>query len=233
VLNNLQKNIHYTFRQVKLLAVALTHSSYANENPEEPAHNERLEFLGDAVLELSVSSILYDKYPQAREGDLTALRSLLVSQTPLACLARQLKLDSGLRLGRGEEAQGGRTRDALLADALEAIFGAVFIDGGFEAAKGVIEFLMAGAFSAVALDAGNSKSKDHKSQLQAIAQKRFRERPVYTLIGSAGPEHAKMFYVKLALPDGKTYEDAAPSVKKAEQAVAAKALAELDAPDAE
>jgi ribonuclease-3 len=228
VLNNLQKNIHYTFKQVKHLAVALTHSSYANENPEEAAHNERLEFLGDAVLELSVAAILYDKYPQAREGELTSLRSMLVSQSPLAYLARQLKLDSSLRLGRGEEAQGGRTRDALLADALEAIFGAVFIDGGFAAAKGVIEFLMTDAFFALALDAGSSKSKDHKSLLQAISQRRFQERPVYTLTGSGGPEHAKLFYVKLTLPDGKTYEDAAPSVKKAEQAVAARALEALD-----
>ncbi|MDR1241844.1 MAG: ribonuclease III [Deltaproteobacteria bacterium] len=229
MLNDLQRNIHYTFKQVKHLAVALTHSSYLNENAEETAHNERLEFLGDAVLELSVSSFLYDKYPGAREGELTAMRSRMVSQPSLAALARKLALHSCLRLGKGEESQGGRTRDALLADALEAIFGAVFVDGGFAAAKGVIEALMAGNFPAAGKAADHLNAKDSKSLLQEIIQKRFQERPVYNLAGSAGPEHAKLFYVKLTLPDGKIYEDAGSSVKKAEQAAAARALKEYGA----
>jgi ribonuclease-3 len=224
MLNNLQIAIHYTFKQVKLLVAALTHSSYINENFAGAIHNERLEFLGDAVLELSVASILYDKFPQAREGELTSIRSSLVSQTALAAFARKLQLDSCLRLGKGAEAQGGRTSDALLADALEAVFGAVFIDGGFVAAKEVIEALMA---DHIFVDAGKLKDKDHKSLLQEITQKLFQDMPVYSLMGSSGPEHARIFYVKVTLPDGRTYEDAGSSLKKAEQTVAAKALKEL------
>ncbi|MDR2891481.1 MAG: ribonuclease III, partial [Deltaproteobacteria bacterium] len=143
MLTNLQLDIHYTFKQVKLLEAALTHSSFVNESPDPVQHNERLEFLGDAVLELCISEILFNSFQEAREGELTAMRSALVSQPSLAEQARRLKLDQYLLLGRGEEAQGGRKRDALLSDALEALLGAVFIDGGFAEARRVVEVLFA------------------------------------------------------------------------------------------
>ncbi|MDL2306689.1 ribonuclease III [Desulfovibrio sp. OttesenSCG-928-C06] len=225
MLENLQLDIHYTFKQVKHLSTALTHSSYVNEEPGASAHNERLEFLGDAVLELCISKVLFNAYPEAREGELTAMRSNLVSQTALAAVARQLKIDSYLMLGRGEEAQGGRQRDALLSDALEAVFGAVFVDGGFEAAERVIGGLVDKELSQLR---EKLKTKDSKSLLQELSQKLFQDRPLYILAGSDGPEHAKIFNVRMTLPDGREYEASGPSVKRAEQAVAALALAELE-----
>ena len=221
MLKQLQKNIHYTFSQVKHLVLALTHSSYCNEHPESDGHNERLEFLGDAVLELCVSGLLYERFANLREGELTALRSALVSEGALARLALELKIDEALLLGRGEEEQGGRRREALLSDAFEAVLGAVFLDGGFEAAGDVAR----GLFTPLLPRAGGrEKTKDNKSLLQELMQKSFQERPVYTLLGSSGPEHAKIFEVGLALPDGRNFRASGSSVKRAEQAVAALAL---------
>ncbi|MDR2077132.1 MAG: ribonuclease III, partial [Desulfovibrio sp.] len=123
--------IPYSFREVRLLRTALTHSSYANERQTGAEHNERLEFLGDAVLELCISDELYRRFPETREGQLTAMRSRLVKQETLAGLARSLGLPQALILGKGEESQGGRDRDSLLSDAFEAVLGAVFLDGGY------------------------------------------------------------------------------------------------------
>lgn len=217
----LQKNIHYTFGQVKHLVLALTHSSYSNERQSAEGHNERLEFLGDAVLELCISELLYEKFSGLREGELTAIRSGLVSQGALAGLARTLEVDKFLLLGRGEEEQGGRTRDALISDALEAVLGAVFVDGGFEAAREVTRALFEPLLPA---GEGREKPKDSKSFLQEVMQKKYQERPVYNLVGSSGPEHAKVFEIELVLPDGSRFTGSGSSVKRAEQAVAAKAL---------
>lgn len=225
MLDQLQTNIHYTFRQVKHLVLALTHSSYSNENHQSEGHNERLEFLGDAVLELSISALLYETFGQSREGELTAIRSRLVSQGALAKLARSLKLDEYLLLGRGEEEQGGRERESLISDAFEAVLGAVFLDGGFDAAKTVVREL----FTPLLPAAENRQGpKDHKSLLQEITQRRFHNRPVYTIVGNHGPEHAKIFEVGLELPDGRKFTGTGSSVKRAEQAVAALALEELE-----
>lgn len=222
-LKQLQENIPYTFSQVKHLVLALTHSSYCNEHPESHGHNERLEFLGDAVLELCISELLYERFENLREGELTAMRSRLVSEGALARLALDLKLDEVLLLGRGEEEQGGRRRNALVSDAFEAVLGAIFIDGGFLAAKAVVREL----FTPLMPEAeGREKPKDNKSLLQERMQKTFQERPVYTLLGSDGPEHAKIFEVGLVLPDGRSFKASGSSVKRAEQAVAALALKE-------
>jgi len=134
-LEKLQEAISYRFGQVKLLRLALTHSSYANE--QGCVHNERLEFLGDAVLELAVSQELFRRFPEAPEGVLTKMRAKLVSMPSLAGLARSTGLETCVMLGRGEESQGGRGRDSLQSDALEALLGAVFLDGGFAAASRV------------------------------------------------------------------------------------------------
>ncbi|MDR0828273.1 MAG: ribonuclease III [Desulfovibrio sp.] len=223
----LQTDIPYHFTEVKLLRMALTHSSRANEEGGDEGHNERLEFLGDAVLELCVSEELFSRHPEVREGELTALRSSLVSQESLAAIARRLQLNREVILGKGEEAQGGRERDSLLGDALEALIGAIFLDGGYAAAQKVVsELFSAGATKKKAAAAG----RDGKSRLQEASQRIFKERPLYSLVDSKGPEHEKIFKVRLRLPDGRNFYASGSSVKRAEQAAALLALKVLEAP---
>ena len=221
MLARLQKDIPYQFGQVKLLSTALTHSSSANERQNSVEHNERLEFLGDAVLELCISDELYRRFGTTREGELTAMRSKLVKQETLASLARSLNLPEALALGKGEESQGGRERDSLLSDAFEALLGAIYLDGGFEAAKAVVLHQFAELWPE---GEKKAKTKDNKSRLQEIMQELFRERPVYTLVGNSGPEHAKVFEVRLELPDKRVFVASGSSVKRAEQIAAQMAL---------
>lgn len=222
----LPADIPYRFRQVKLLSEALTHSSHANEQPDCSEHNERLEFLGDAVLELCISEELFRRFPGVREGELTAMRSRLVNQESLAALARRIGLNEKIILGRGEEAQGGRERDSLLSDAFEALLGAIFLDGGFAAAREAVNTLFDDAWPQ---KSARSKNKDAKSRLQELTQQLFHERPVYSLSGSDGPEHDKVFTVRLELPDKKSFSASGSSVKRAEQNAAMLALAHLGA----
>ncbi|BBD08896.1 ribonuclease III [Desulfovibrio ferrophilus] len=217
----LQQVISHRFSQVKLLHTALTHSSFANENPDQGGDNERLEYLGDAVLELCMSEILYRKFPEAPEGSLTRMRARLVSEPALADVARELGLSELLLLGKGEDSQGGRERNSLLSDALEAIFGAVFLDGGYAAAKLVVSTVFASRLPEMC---DIRRSKDCKSSLQELTQERFKERPVYSLKDSSGPEHAKVFKVEVALPEGTRISAQGQSMKQAEQNAAAKAL---------
>ena len=227
-LEEIQERIGYQFRDRDLLQTALIHSSYANEYNNTLQHNERLEFLGDAVLELIISEALYTKYPRTREGDLTRMRARLVSEPALADMSRRLGLQDHLYLGRGEEIQGGRERDAILCDALESILGAVFLDSGFERVKQVILRLFADMWPS---HIRAQPRKDAKSKLQEITQKEYQERPKYFLVDSFGPEHAKTYRVELTLPDGSTRTAEASSLKKAEQLAAEKALQNLQDPD--
>lgn len=224
MLEQLQRDIPYRFRQVKLLQTAMTHSSFANERQSGGEHNERLEFLGDAVLELCISKALYLHFPDAREGELTAMRSRLVNQEALAQLARAIGIERAILLGKGEESQGGRDRAALLSDAFEALLGAIFLDGGFARTFSVVEKLFRDLWPE---QEGKPKSKDNKSGLQEILQQLFKARPVYSLVGSAGPEHDKIFTVRLELPDGTEFIAEGSSVKRAEQTAAAVALKHL------
>lgn len=219
-----QERIHHRFRQVKHIAQALTHSSWANEHDQLGEDNERLEFLGDAVLDLIVSQEALIRYPEAPEGQLTRLRSALVKEKTLAELALDLELDRRMRLGRGEEAQGGRQRTSLLADALEALVGAVFLDAGFDVARRVALSLYETLWPD---EVGGGVSKDHKSRLQETTQKLYGERPVYVLKDSSGPEHEKVFTVEVTLPGGRVFRAKGTSLKKAEQAAARMALKEL------
>lgn len=223
-LETLQNVISYQFDQVKLLVTALTHSSYANEQPRGE-NNERLEFLGDAVLELVISEILYKKFPDAPEGSLTRMRARLVSEPALAEVARDLNLDTIILLGKGEDKQGGRTRNSLLSDALEAVFGAVFLDGGFAAAQRAINAAFGPRIPSIC-DSG--RIKDYKTQLQETTQRLFKARPVYALLGSHGPEHDKLFEVELQLPNGDVITAEGRSMKKAEQKAAGKALEHIN-----
>ena len=224
-LEALERELNYFFRDAALLVAALTHSSFANEAGDSSRHNERLEFLGDAVLSLSVSSELFGRFSDAQEGDLTRLRSQLVNASFLADLARAIGLDRHLRLGRGEENQGGRQREALLADAFEALLGAVYKDGGFVPAQELVRRLFAEHWPRT--PAGEIQ-KDFKTQLQEIIQQTYRERPLYTLHATRGPEHAKLFEVRLLLPDGRSFIAEGLSLKRAEQEAARNALLALN-----
>ncbi len=223
----LEQAVGHAFARRDLLQLALTHSSHVNENGALPGSNERLEFLGDAVLELVVSDELYARFPAEREGELTRLRAKLVKEASLAEVAREISLPGFLLLGRGEEAQGGRLRDALLADALEAVIGAVYVDGGFPAAVAAVRRLFAGRWPACP---DLPKAKDYKTRLQEITQQRFKARPEYAPGGTRGPDHAKIYEIVLRLPDGREFRAEGASKKKAEQLAAERALAELGDP---
>lgn len=220
-LSTIQEFIHHRFDQVKHLETALTHSSYANEHAEYVEHNERLEFLGDAVLELSVTEELFTRFPDAREGDLTRLRAKLVSKPTLSELAVELKLDQYLLLGKGEESQGGRERASLLGDTVEAVLGAIFLDAGFSVAKKWVKWVYEERWPQ---STAPEKDKDNKSALQEWTQKKFKERPIYSLVESTGPEHGKTFVVQVELPNGVAVAAKGASMKKAEQNAARDAL---------
>lgn len=220
-ISTIEAALGYVFQRQELLRTAITHSSWANESNSGISHNERLEFLGDAVLELCISWELFTRFPDAREGDMTRLRSRLVSTRALAELAHELGLERCLKLGRGEESQGGRTRDTLLSDALEAVLGAVFEDGGHEAASAVVNHIFQSRWPQ---GLEHTPVKDFKTRLQEATQRTHKDRPIYALVGSHGPEHAKCFEVRLELPDGHTFTAQGPSLKRAEQEAARLAL---------
>ncbi|WP_031388044.1 ribonuclease III [Desulfonatronum thiodismutans] len=220
-IEQVQVRIQYAFGDVKLLNEALTHSSYANESPGRGQSNERLEFLGDAVLELCITEELFVRYPEANEGQLTTFRAMLVNEGVLAGLSRKLKIDHVLLLGRGEENQGGRQRQSLLSDAFEALLGAIFLDGGYAVAKQWVLERFAGLWPR---QMELSVEKDHKTKLQELTQQHCRDRPVYYLEGSSGPEHERTFHVLLKLPTGEEFRDSGSSVKKAEQNAARQAM---------
>ena len=228
VATRLEDALGYRFADRSRLALALTHSSWANEGGDAHQHNERLEFLGDAVLELAVSRELFDRYDRLREGELTRLRSELVSTASLACRARELNLGAALFMGRGEERQGGRERDAVLSDAFEAVLAAVYLDGGFAAAQACVGRIFSSLWPK--REDFSPRHKDFKTLLQEVMQQRYRQRPVYGLLESHGPEHAKIFVVAVTLPDGTQYEAQGTSCKKAEQEAARLALAAAEIP---
>jgi ribonuclease III len=218
-LQALQSEIHYEFKQVKLLIQALTHSSHANEHG--CPHNERLEFLGDAVLELAVSHELFMKFPQVQEGHLTKMRSALVSEGALAQVAKRINIGACLLLGKGEDVQGGREKNSVLSDGLEAVLGAVYLDGGLTAAITSVNFLFAGHWPA---PPETFRPRDFKSLLQEATQRIWKARPSYALRDSHGPEHAKQYTVVVTLPDKTEVEWEERSLRKAEQGAAEQAL---------
>ncbi len=217
----LESRLGHFFVKQELLDLALTHSSWANEHGCGQKHNERLEFLGDAVLELCVSRELYLRFPQAREGILTKMRSQLVSEKFLAQLAREIQLDLLLKLGNGEEAQGGRRRDSVLSDAMEAVLAALYLDGGIGVVQSAVARLYEGYWPQ---DIEQSARKDAKSELQELSYQRFQSQPIYADLASSGPDHAKQFEVVLRMPNGLTFVAQGSSRKRAEQEAACKAL---------
>jgi len=220
-----ESKLGYRFADRNRLAAALTHRSYANE-AADPAvvDNERLEFLGDTVLSLAISDCLLRLHPDVDEGVLTQLRADLVNATSLAKLARSLQLGGFMRLGRGEVRSGGRDKDNLLADALEAVLGAIFLDGGYQVAAVVIERLFAPALCS---PSGTGEA-DAKTRLQELLQGRRQDRPHYQLVATGGPDHQRHYEVEV-LVDGRVLgRGVGGSKKRAEQAAASQALQVLE-----
>ena len=218
---NFQESLGYRFRSTALLRNALTHPSYRAENPEVPSDNQRLEFLGDAVLQLALTEALYGRYPEMAEGQLTRLRAALANEKALARFARGLDLGSVLLLGKGERSGGGRRRPSNLADALEAVFGAVYLESGLSPVRALTERLM----KQVLYDPRSILTRENpKGQLQELTQESFGTTPDYTVVNTAGPEHAPQFTVRVTVSERELTEATAGSRKKAEKAAALRAL---------
>lgn len=235
ILGHLQRRLQYRFKDGRLLQQAVTHSSYANEN--RTPNNERLEFLGDAVLELVVSEALVARYPEAREGQLSRLRSRLVNGEALAEIGRSIKLGRDLRLGKGEESTGGRDRSGNLADAIEAVLGAVYLDGGFEAARDVAGRWMEHGLRSLdevggvaPRDKVDLRWKDPRSALQERVQNLHREPPTYRVVAQEGPPHAPVFTVEVYAGDALLATATGPSKREASRKAAAAALEGYEAP---
>ena len=218
----LEKRIGHRFKRQDLLDLALTHRSFANEKGV-PEHYERLEFLGDAVLGLVTAEWLYERHPEQPEGELSKLKAQLVSRTSLANWAEQLELGPELKIGVGEDRSGGRAKANLLADSLEALFGAIYLDAGLEAARGAILPMLQDGEEAKAV----LLSSDSKTHLQEVSQALGWSLPDYRLVDSTGPDHSKTFVVECWLEGQRAGCGEGPSKKVAEQKAAADALAAL------
>lgn len=216
----LEQKTGYTFRDKAMLRQAMCHSSYANEHrPGQIQDNERLEFLGDAVLEVVSSDFLYHRYPNMSEGELTKLRASIVCEPTLALCAKEIDLGSYLLLGKGEEQTGGRLRNSIVSDAMEALIGAIYLDGGFTDAKEFIERF-------VLIDIEHKKLfYDSKTILQEIVQRDHREDEInYVIIGEEGPDHAKTFIVEVRIGGTAEGTGRGSTKKAAEQEAAYRAI---------
>ena len=221
----LQKSLGVIFNDLSFLEQSLVHSSYANENPElATASNERLEFLGDAVLGLIIAQRLFDDFPQLSEGEMTILRSSLVCQDTLARVAEVHKLGGYLYLGKGEKASGGQHKPANLARALEAVIAAIFLDQGLPAARDITLRLFDRELQILV---SRGIEIDYKSRLQELIQSRQQPLPVYHVIDTAGPDHEKTFSVEVSIGDTVTGKGTGKSKKTAEMEAARRALAQL------
>ena len=215
----LEETLGYTFRDPSLLNHALTHSSYANENRARGSQsNERLEFLGDSVLGMVTADFLYRTHPDLPEGDLTRTRAALVCEESLVEVAHAWNLGAYLKLGRGESAGGGRSRPSIQADAVEAVLAAVYLDGGIGSARKIIQKYILDA------EAERGKNRDYKTALQELVQRESGQVLQYHLVGSSGPDHAKIFTVEVTLNGAAVGRGEGHSKKEAEQNAARDAI---------
>ena len=212
----LEKNIGYTFKDPTLLETALTHTSYANESRTPVHHNERLEFLGDSVLSIVVADHLFHQWKDRPEGELTRARASLVCESALFNFAQEIELGRYLRLGKGEERCGGRTRPSVVSDAFEALIAALYLDGGIEVAR---------AFILPFITEGKTAEADYKTQLQEVLQQNPEERLRYEVEQETGPDHDKRFVVAVYLNSNCIGRGSGHSKKAAEQHAAREALA--------
>lgn len=224
--STLEKSLNVIMSDSSLLEQALIHSSYCNENPAlGSGHNERLEFLGDAVLDVIVAEKLYRDFPDMAEGEMSQRRAALVRRETLARIARSIHLGDYLRLGKGEESTGGRDKVPNLAGAMEAVIAAVYLDRGFTETGEMIIRLMAEEWQQ---SGGGSIGTDFKSRLQEASQSRFQLVPVYRLIGESGPDHDKRFSVQVLINDNTVGQATGKSKKIAENEAARQALESLE-----
>ena len=225
-MQELERKLNYTFRSPALLQEALNHSSYANEHRGDHLHsNERLEFLGDSVLGFVTAEYLFERHPEAPEGDLTRIRAALVCEQSLHEVAQQLDLGRYLKLGRGEEAGGGRERTSILADAVEAVFAAVYLDGGIGAARDLIHRCLLDVQRESVVE---ERRRDYKTALQELVQRESGQVLTYCLTGAEGPDHAKTFSVAVELNGAPIGQGRGRSKKEAEQMAAKAAIEKLN-----
>lgn len=218
---HIAKSLDLAFTDLSLLEEALTHRSFLNENKAARAHNERLEFLGDAVLELAVTRFLYDRFPERPEGDLTAYRAALVNTYSLADTAEAIGLNGKLRLSKGESRDTGRARQIILANAFEALLGAIYLDQGYEAAEAFVARHLYPKIDQVLRD---RLWQDAKSRFQEVAQEKRGVTPAYKTLKEEGPDHDKRFTVGAYLGDEEIAQGDGKSKQEAEQAAAQAAI---------
>jgi len=224
-IQKLQERLGYTFGDQSILLQALTHTSYGHEClqslPVALRDNERLEFLGDAVLDVIISDLLLESFPSAAEGQLSKMRAAVVNEKTLAQVTKDIKLHEVLRLGKGEEQTGGRDKPSILSSTFEALIAAIYLDGGFSAVYPVVRHI----FSLFFINENEIIGfYDHKSQLQEIVQARFKVTPTYHLIGAEGPDHAKTFQIEVRMKNELLGVAFGNSKKEAEQSAAKAAL---------
>ena len=223
MIKELEEAIGYRFHNISLLQNALTHSSYANERWHNGLlSNERLEFLGDSVLGMLVAEYLYRSFPNRPEGELTRMRADMVCEGTLAAAANRIGLGKHLLLGHGEEQGGGRSRDSILADAMESVIAACFLDGGLDAALEVVR-----RFILVEVPVTKLHNVDYKTQLQELVQQKKNQALSYTLVGQSGPDHDKSFDVEVSLNGQVVGSGSGSSKKRAEQDAARAAIEKL------
>ena len=223
MIKDLETAIGYRFRDIQLLQNALTHSSYANERWHNSLlSNERLEFLGDSVLGMQVAEYLYKTFPDRPEGELTRMRADMVCEQTLAAAANRIGLGAHLLLGHGEEQGGGRTRNSILADAMESVIAAAYLDGGMAAAHGIVQ-----KFILVEVPVTRLHNVDYKTALQERVQKKKNQVLSYVLVGESGPDHDKHFQVEVSLNGTVVGEGKGSSKKRAEQDAARAAIEAL------
>lgn len=224
-LHELEQHLDYTFHDLRLLRAALYHSSYANEHrAQSVSSNERLEFLGDAVLGFVSADYLYGKHPDLPEGELTRIRAALVCEDSLHEVAQRLHLGDFLMLGKGEESGGGRHRPSILADAVEAVLAAVYLDGGIDEARALVHRILLEKEPEQVVE---SRRRDCKTELQELVQRKPNQELRYELVSESGPDHAKVFTVAVMLNGQVVGLGSGHSKKEAEQAAARTALEQM------
>lgn len=220
--NKLEEALGYRYRNKLLLQTALSHTSYANETYQDSLRSyERLEFLGDSILGFVAAEYLYRTFPTKHEGELTRIRAELVCEKNLAHVARQLGVGNELLLGHGEEQGGGRERSSILCDVMESLIAAAYLDGGFDAARGIVERVILPKLTEVV------KTHDYKTELQELVQRKKDQILSYELTGESGPDHCKEFAVRVLLNGTPVGEGVGTSKKRAEQAAAMRAIEKL------
>ncbi len=212
-----QRHAGIRFRELEFLNQAFTHRSFANELGESAENNERLEFLGDSVLGLAVSEYLYETLPDQPEGELARIKSFVVSEASLSEIARKLRVDNYILIGRGEEYSGGRSKKAILADCLEAIIGAYYLDSGFQPSRRFVHQMLIPEINKVL---ENRHAKDYKTLLQEYVQKRMKTYPRYKVVQKTGPDHDRTFWIEVHVGDRSFGAGKGKNKKEAEQEAA-------------